>query len=453
MKRFTFIFLILNILLSSFYLDIWHNDNTTSRVLTVLSIVDFGTLKIDSFANKTIDKSIINGHYYSEKPPLPSLLIVPFYAFEKSIGLFVQPTDFTNYSKPVYILGSFICGSLPFVLICIIFFTYASRHTNKYRAAILTMIFLYSSFIFIYSGTFFAHVLSSCFLLLSYTFIKFRKKYFYSGLFLGLAILSDYSVAFIAFLWMLQIFINELKFKNVLYFGVGLSPTIISIIVYNIMTTGSPVDLLYNHIAGDGFQNASNLGFSYPRISALYGLTISSYRGLLIYCPFLLFSLITFFKEKQEITIKWSKNYLFLVTIVYILLISSHMIWWGGWSYGPRQLMPIAVLLLFESIIFISKIEINKYRFWIFSIIAVFVTWIVKSTVVYSAPSEIKNPFANYFFQNLLNKDANPNNLLTMLFDVEPWTAALIWLMLFVVVINYFSFKQRSKSNVIESKL
>ena len=452
MKRFTFFFLILNLLLSSFYLDTWQNDNTTSRVLSVLSIVYSGTLQIDSFATKTIDKSIVNGHYYSEKPPLPSLIISPVYALLKSTGFLKHPTDFASYSKPVYILGSFICGSLPFVLICMLFLKYTSGHTNKYRAAVLSMLFLYSSFIFIYSGTFFAHVMSSGFLLLSYIFIKEGKNYFYSGLFLGLAIFSDYSIGFIAVVWMVQIFINKSNFSSILNFGAGLMPVFISIIIYNLLTTGSPFDLLYNHIAEDGFVNARNLGFSYPKLSALYGLTISPFRGILLYCPFLFLSLILFLKEKRKIKIEWSKNYLILITAGYFLLISSHLVWWGGWSYGPRQLMPVAVLLLFESIIFISKKEINRYWFWSVAVLAILTTWYVKSTIAYAVPSEIKNPFMHYFFQNLLNKDANPNNLLTMLFDIKPWTAAFIWLILFTGIISYFIYKQRSKPNGLEIK-
>lgn len=445
MKKPTVYFILINLFFASFYLDSWQNANTTSRVLPVLSIVDLGTMKVDSFANKTIDKSFVNGHYYLDKAPLPSYIIVPFYAALKATGLIKQSTDFETYSKPIFLLGSFICGSIPFVIICLVFFVYASKYTDNNWSAALSMLFLYTSFVFIYSGTFFAHVFSSCLLLLSYIFLKDKQRYFYSGLFLGLSVFSDYSVGFIALFWIVQIYFNERKVKSMVFFFAGLSPIIFSMIVYNLWTTGAPFDLLYNHSAEEGFANAGNLGFSYPSIFALYGLTISPYRGLLIYCPLLFFSLFTLLKEKQLLRIHWTKNYLFLITVGYFLMISAHKMWWGGWSYGPRQLMPIGVLLLFESVVFISKIEIKKFVFYLFSSLCLIITWVVKSTVMYSVPTEIKNPFTDYFFQKVVSGASNPNNLFTMIFGLNPWTAAIFWLLSFAVLMFFLHFRSERK--------
>ena len=445
MKRALVFFFLINLFFSSYYIDVWKNANTTSRVLPVLSVVDQGTLKIDSFADKTIDKSVFDGHYFSDKPPLPSFLVIPFYYSLKALGLKNQQKEFEEYSEPVFILGGIICGSLPFALICAVFFFYASKNTNTNKAAILSMLFLYGSFVFIFSGTFFAHVLSACFLLLSYVQIKENKSFFYSGLFLGLAILCDYSVAFIAFIWIAQAFINEGKIKCVLLFALGLLPAAILLMGYNLITTGAPLDLLYNHSAEAGFANVENLGFSYPKRSALFGLTFSPYRGLLIYAPFLILCLVVLLKERAYGKIKWCKNYLLLITIGYLLLISSHKVWWGGWSFGPRQLMPIAVLLLFEGVIFISKRNIRNVLFWSFGIISFGFMWLIKTTVVYSVPTEIKNPFKDYFFQSASKGPTNPNNILTMLFGIQPISAAFIWLALFAFVITYYFFEDRKK--------
>ena len=93
--------------------------------------------------------------------------------------------------------------------------------------------------------------------------------------------------------------------------------------------------------------------------------------------------------------------------------------------------MPVAVLLLFEGVIFISKKEINKLWIWLSSIVFVLFAWMIKGTVVYSVPTEIKNPFKDYFFQNAQNGLTNPNNILTMYASVSPMMAALVWLIVF----------------------
>jgi hypothetical protein len=442
MKKFTLYFILVNLFFASFYLDTWQNANTTSRVLPVLSVVDLGTMKIDSFADKTIDKSVVDGHYYLDKAPLPSFVIIPFYALLKASGVLAQGNDFDNYSKPVFLLGSFICGSLPFVLICLLLFQYGSHYTNNYRAAVLSMLFLYGSFVFIFSGTFFAHVFSSCLLLLSYIFIKEKHKYFYSGLFLGLAFLSEYPIAFILPIWAIQIYINEQKLKSSIVFLLGVAPFVLCIMIYNYIIMGSPFDSLYGHLAHKDFIEADKpLGFALPEIHALWGITFSVYRGLFIYCPVLLFAIVFFFKEKIFTKINWLKNYLGIITIIYFLLISSYNVWWGGWSFGPRQLMPIGVLLLFEALVFFSKKQHLNYLLWPFLFVFVAVMWVVKSTVVYSVPTEIKDPFKDYFFQNMIDKNINPNNILTMMFGVQPLTANIIWLILFSGISLFFIIK------------
>ncbi len=308
------------------------------------------------------------------------------------------------------------------------------------------MFFLYGSFVFVFSGTFFAHVLSASLLLLSYVFLKEKKRVFYSGLFLGLAILCDYSVGFISLVWLVQIFLNERNIKSVLSFVAGLMPAATLLIFYNMFTTGSPLDLLYNHSAEAGFANVENLGFSYPKVSALFGLTLSPYRGLLIYSPFLILCLIVFLKEKGIMKISVLNNYLLFITVGYLLLISSHKVWWGGWSFGPRQLIPVAVLLLYESVMYISKRNISKYLFWSFAAFSLGFMWLIKTTVVYSVPTEIKNPFRDYFLQNAQNGPTNPNNILTMMFGIQPVIAAFVWLALFLVVITYYFFEHRKKT-------
>ncbi len=44
--------------------------NPMSRALTVLGLVEHGTLQADQWFDLTIDKAIVNGHIYSDKPPL-----------------------------------------------------------------------------------------------------------------------------------------------------------------------------------------------------------------------------------------------------------------------------------------------------------------------------------------------------------------------------------------------
>jgi hypothetical protein len=65
------------------YVGSW---NDGSRLATVESIVDSGTLAIDdSQFNGTLDKLYIDGHFYSDKSPVPALLLAGIYQLLQSL--------------------------------------------------------------------------------------------------------------------------------------------------------------------------------------------------------------------------------------------------------------------------------------------------------------------------------------------------------------------------------
>lgn len=441
-KFFLTVFFLFNLLLSSYYIDVWHNSNTTSRVLPVLSVVRDGTLQIDKYSDKTIDKSFVNGHYYSDKAPFPSFLVIPFYSVYYYLFNNQNDLSFESIAKPVYIIGGILCGSIPFAIIILITFLYVHEEHTNYSVAMLSMLPIYGSFIFIFSGTFFSHVFSGALLLLAYVFLKYRKKYFLAGVFSGLGFVSELPIGLIVFIWTIQIYLNEKSFRNTWNFILGTLPSLLLLLFYNYKLTGNPTDILYNHIPVVDFPSENFLGFRYPSISALWKLIFSWYRGILFYMPILILIIVQFFRFYQFHLKGLLKNYLFIIVIAYLLLISSHEIWDGGWSYGPRHLIPIAVLLIFEGIRFLSKKRMS-FLFWLISIPALLINWIAKSTCVFSVPSDFTNPFSEYILPNFLSKKFNENNMLSTNFNLQPQTASYIWLITFIIALIVLAWWER----------
>src|SRR5947207_11747486 len=54
--------------------------NPVSRFDLTRAIVEERTLSIDAYADNTGDRAFANGHWYTEKAPVPSLLAVPAYS-------------------------------------------------------------------------------------------------------------------------------------------------------------------------------------------------------------------------------------------------------------------------------------------------------------------------------------------------------------------------------------
>lgn len=437
------IFILLNLILSSFHLDSWKNDNTTSRILPVVTFFESGTLQIDKYCHLTNDKSHIGDHYYSDKAPLPSLLIIPFFGLCKIIG-FISPDNGSYYGRHVYIIGSLICGVVPFVLILLLTLKRIAGSTG-FSPWLLGTLPFYSSFLFVFAGTSFNHMLSALFILLAYIFLKDRK-YFQAGLFSGLAFLCEYIVAVMIAVWILQILWNEKKLKPLMITGLGLLPSIIMILIYNFMITGNPFTMLYKfHTYQDLHQN---YGFSHPSFQSLWGLLFSSYKGMFFYAPVLFLIVFIILKNDYKKSFKdifknLLSNYLLIPCFVIILVTSAYFGWWGGWTFGPRLILFVAVLLTYEGIIFLSKQDFSKLAFMLLTGIGIILTFSAKITVLYSVPSEVKFPLTGLILPAMKTNQFNDGNLLTYFFHTPPLIANIAWLILFAVTMIYFA-KQKA---------
>src|SRR5580698_9998557 len=80
-------FIIINLFLSCYYLDTWLAPNAVSRALTVMTLSEDKTIVIDKYKDYSVDISLINNHYYSNKAPLTSFVVYPFYGLYKTLGL------------------------------------------------------------------------------------------------------------------------------------------------------------------------------------------------------------------------------------------------------------------------------------------------------------------------------------------------------------------------------
>ncbi|MGD0278136.1 MAG: hypothetical protein ABSC11_02390 [Smithella sp.] len=455
------IFFLVNILLSSYFLDIWPTPNCVSRALPVLAFSEDRTLKIDKYADLTIDKSKVGPHFYSDKAPLPTLCMIPLYELAKWCGLDKVNNDagkkypvYTGYHVgiydsrdysipqliPIFIIGGLVFGSLPFVLIVMMSFVALNKMKPSISPVLMAMLTLYGSFIFVFSGTFFNHVFAGFLLLLSFILIK-RKGYFLSGLALGLSFLSEYTVIVAAPLWCICIWIKEKKIRHPLVFAAGLLPSILFLALYNWLITGSPWKTLNAYHACQSFQALQlHYGFSLPSPKAIWGLSFSGWMGLFNFAPVLYciaFYIIAAVIKNKKLLLGLLTNYLAVFAIVFFLLISSFFTWWGGWSYGPRYLIVLAVLLLYEGMLIISRDKINTLIFTVTALFGITGAWIAKATVVYMVPfpeyDGFFNPFLHILLPDLFAGRLNANNALTAFFDVSPQTGVYSWLLLYVV--------------------
>ena len=427
---FVVLFFFVNLLLCSFYIDVWKNANTISRSLPIITFFESGTFRIDKYHELTPDKAHVNGHYYTDKAPLPTYFVLPFYGLVKTLGLAQPDTEGNLLGPEVLVTGSIVASSIPFALIVTLLFIYLDNKKTNISPVLLSTLPFYGSFVFIFSGTFFGHLFAGILLLGSYLFLK-KRRFLLSGLLAGLTFVSEYNLAVLIFCWGLILLWREMKLKPLLLFSAGILPSIAFILIYNSIYSTSPFVFLYKyHSYG---QLSENYGFRIPGLEALWGLTFSPYRGMFFYAPFLVAGIYLIFKMRPHIGIEnLFKSYQLLPNLVYFVFISSYFAWWGGWTYGPRLLTGMVIIMLFEFTVKSARYEIPLFIFWPLTILGLIINIPAKGTIVYDAPTAVQNPFAELVFSRLLEADFNPNNILSLSTVTTPSAAFIVYSVCFI---------------------
>jgi hypothetical protein len=423
-------FLTVNILLSIYFLDSVPSPNPTSRILPVLTLYEEGTYAIDKYEKSTMDKSFVNGHYYSDKAPLSTWIVLPFYGLLRALHL----TGTNTFQwLPVALLGDILCGSLPFVVLLCLVLLRLVRQDPASNPVLLCMLPLYGSFVFAYSGVFMSHVLAGALLCGSYILLRQHRQAAACGLLLGLAVLAEFPTALAVPVWMVAIARGHRK--DLIWFVVGGLPCALALLFYNHAITGSATSMPYAYIADSAFADMRTAyGIRFPQLEAVWGLLFSTYRGMFFYAPALIVIAITYLvARRSKVFSEDLLSPLGLLAACYLLLISSYFVWWGGWSYGPRHLLPLAMLLFYEGIPLVARRPGLRGWLYALSVCGIGMVWVSKATALYLMPEQFSNPVFDIaipsFERGQLRHDALPSHL----FDLDPVPAAWLWLALFAL--------------------
>ncbi len=375
------------------FLSSWHlfgggNDNVTSRAAMVSALVEHGTFRIDVYAEQAGDKALINGHYYSEKAPLPALLVVPFWWAARAAGIADAPKDGT-LDPSLIRLGGFLIGSLPFALIVTLlwFRLRSSAWPSGLSAALVASGACFGSFLFIQSGAFFGHLMGGAFLLLGCMTWE-RGRYLLCGVLAGCAVLCEYTNAIFPLFWGLLLLVRR-DFRQVGLFASGGLHAVLLLAAYNMAIAGAPFMVGYTHQVGyDYMHNAAGMGW--PDITHLWHITLSDYRGLLFYAPVLGPAIIALILARDAT--RWWTDPVILPALLTIVAMSGFGGWWGGWTYGPRYLTGVAVLLLYRCLPSLALMQWSRATFIPLALFGLFCAFAAKDTVGFSLPTEFMHP-------------------------------------------------------------
>lgn len=317
--------------------------NQNSQLDLTRAIVERHTLAIDRYALNTGDVSRHGGHTYSNKSPgLSWMAAVPYaaiYALESHAGIDVS--DARVLSLNGYLCTLFVVA--PFAaLIPALLYRAARRRgfppgwsaTVALAAALATQSWPYSTF-------FVLHVPSGALMLLA---LRTRRPG-WAGFFAASAAAVNYLCA------PAILFFALLRRRDAWRFAAGAVPPLAALAVYQRVCFGAFTTITIAKEDPRFLARGATMGvFGPPTPDALYGITLSPYRGLFFFAPVLIMALIGF--------VVWGRGAsggfrasdgdellaILAVSAVFFGFNLTFLNWEGGFGIGARYLLPLIPL-------------------------------------------------------------------------------------------------------------
>ncbi len=322
-----------------------------------ISLLRDGNLDLNEYEGvrfQVIDTAPRGEHYrVFAGPVLSGILATPVYFIARAVGIPITPFSIAYLGK----LSSTIYCALSAVFL----FLLLLRLLPVKYCVILSLIYAFGTCTWaVSSQSLWRHGLSQCLVMIAlYCLLKaLEKPAFagYSGFFLSLATVNRYMDAPIALILFIYV-IHRYRGQAVRFIVCSL-PAAVFFMGYNWFYFGSPLT----------FGTGESLGlFTASLISGLPAILFSPNRGLFVFSPILLFSVVgSVLAWRIHHPARVLYRYIIVAVILFVLLVAKWHMWWGGHSYGYRLLVditPLLMVLMAPSILWMRRSNLLRSLF------------------------------------------------------------------------------------------
>jgi len=347
------------VILMGSYAYFWHSRdwNTASRLMLTYAIVDQGRLSIDGLENQTGDRARYQGHYYSDKlPGYPFLAVVPDLVCRKVFGMAPHPLNGpalahwpTDYWVTLATSGLFTALSA-----LVLMEVARDLGCSARRAVLVALAYGLATPAYVYATLAYGHQASAFALLASFALLarpsarRDAPRVFAAGFLAAFAAVIELQVgpvsAILGFYLIGQCLARTRRFDAVVFFGLGALIPSLALLLYNALAFGGPLDMGYFHHATAQFARVHSrdnpLGLRSPDWGLVIPLLWGRYRGLLFYAPIVALALPGWIELARQKRFGVAAVSLLAALAVFAVNL-SYPEWTGGWSTGPRLLVPL----------------------------------------------------------------------------------------------------------------
>lgn len=361
------ILILVIIFLGSLTVYIWGFYRPTDSILvvhTAVSIINEGDTDLDEYEdlvskNPGYKYQRVNGHIYSSYPEGTALVALPFcYIIEimpNSISSLLINADGSlsdNVKQDIPVRVERLIASIVVALTAVVIYLIGQLFFDKQRYSLL-LVFIFSFCTSAWSTasrSLWQHGPSMLMLSIALYLILLAKKrpglIQFAGIPLGFAYVIRPTNSIPLVLLSIFVFIEYRKY--VVMYILGALSVVIPFVIYNIV--------IYSSILPPYYQ-AGRIGHYKRFLEALVGNMVSPSRGLLIFVPIVLLSIIGIAVKMREKQFKKLDAFLVAIIICHWIVISTVSNWWGGYSYGPRFFTDMTPFFIFFLIPVISLIS------------------------------------------------------------------------------------------------
>ena len=444
------IFMMLFLAGASFYHPVEY-DNTKSRYFLLSALVDYRTLNIDAYQQYTLDKSEWNGHYYSNKAPGASFLGVPVYWLLREL----TPLTVSNGWFALFIVR-IVTTTLLFALLGVVMYRLAQFFgVSRRQALIMVIAYGFGSIALLQATLFSGHQIAASLGFFSFALlVRFSSKermveikYWYYGFFAGLlagfAVITDYTAIVIAICLAVYTVLSQMDVRMKTGFILGGLVCVLILAAYNMACFGHPFSSSYEHLVFNKFREGAEqgvFGAGLPKIEAIIGLLISPSRGIFFIMPVLLFSFWGIVKMILRQQQRREGLLIVSVSVLSFLFISGFYAWHGGWTFGPRYLVPMLPFLAFP----IAFLRLRPGLFWLLFIPSCI--QVVLSVAVFPHVTNlVVNPIMEFIIPLMIYgyTALNAGMLLHL-----PWPWSVITVIAIIVLLGVWAFRESSRDEL-----
>ena len=331
--------------------------NQNSRFALDRAILEGHTLRIDAYRLHTGDIAVSNGHYYSDKAPGASLLALAPVAvgrlLSRAVG--VDPGSFPGIAWTSYVAT--VATSAVFTVIAALAVFWITLFWGFSRGAALFSATAYgvATPAWCYATLFMGHGVTAGCLMLAFAAAlalevadepQQNGLAWTVGLAAGWAVVTEFPAAVPVLFITLLVWMNVRKYSRAaavstllrVCLGGGLAAVVL--MGYHFAAFGSPFHIGYASEQGFEELHTGFFGITTPEWWRVREILIGRYRGLLPLAPLMAVTPIGLWLLAR---VEGRGRAVFVATATaafYLLLNASYFYWEGGWSYGPRQIMP-----------------------------------------------------------------------------------------------------------------